>query len=201
MEQTQLIRDLNERFRDASAEEVVGFFLEAYKGRIALSSSLSIEDQTLTDIIVRQGGARIFTLDTGRLFPETYQLIDKTNLTYGIQLEVFFPDYNEVQRMVREEGINLFYNSIKSRHRCCQVRKLEPLQRAFKGLDAWICGLRREQSVTRQDMQVVEWDAMHQLIKVNPLIAWTEEQVWDYIREHHVLEHIPHAAELHTFIL
>jgi phosphoadenosine phosphosulfate reductase len=186
MEQTQLIRDLNERFRDAPAEEVVGFFLQAYKGRIALSSSLSIEDQTLTDIVVRQGGTRIFTLDTGRLFPETYQLIDKTNLTYGIQLEVFFPDYNEVQRMVQEEGINLFYNSIESRHRCCQVRKLEPLQRAFKGLDAWICGLRREQSVTRQDMQVVEWDAMHQLIKVNPLISWTEKQVWDYIKEHQV---------------
>ena len=103
MERTQLIRDLNERFRDAPAEEVVGFFLEAYKGRIALSSSLSIEDQTLTDIIVRQDKTvRIFTLDTGRLFPETYQLIDKTNLTYGIQLEVFFPDYREVQRMVRE---------------------------------------------------------------------------------------------------
>ena len=187
MERTQLIRDLNERFRDAPAEEVVGFFLEAYKGRIALSSSLSIEDQTLTDIIVRQDKtARIFTLDTGRLFPETYQLIDKTNLTYGIQLEVFFPDYREVQRMVRDEGINLFYNSIESRHRCCQIRKLEPLARAFQGLDVWICGIRREQSVTRQDMQVVEWDEIHQLIKVNPLISWTEHQVWDYIRKHHV---------------
>ena len=186
MERTQLIRNLNERFRDAPAEEVVGFFLEAYKGRIALSSSLSIEDQTLTDIIVKKGGSRIFTLDTGRLFPETYQLIDKTNLTYGIQLEVFFPDYREVQRMVREEGINLFYNSIESRHRCCQIRKLEPLARAFKGLDAWICGLRREQSVTRKDMQTVEWDEQHQLIKVNPLISWTEQQVWDYIRQNHV---------------
>ena len=187
MERTQLIRDLNERFRDASAEEVVGYFLSAYQGRIALSSSLSIEDQTLTDIIVRQDkNARIFTLDTGRLFPETYQLIDKTNMTYGIQIEVFFPDYRQVQRMVREEGINLFYNSIESRHRCCQIRKLEPLGRAFQGLDAWICGLRREQSVTRHDMQVVEWDEMHQLIKVNPLILWTEQQVWDYIREHHV---------------
>ena len=218
MERTQLIRDLNERFRDAPAEEVVGFFLEAYKGRIALSSSLSIEDQTLTDIIVKseklrvkseefpsgvlsgEGLAvadsslftlnsslcRIFTLDTGRLFPETYQLIDKTNLTYGIQLEVFFPDYREVQRMVREEGINLFYNSIESRHRCCQIRKLEPLARAFKGLDSWICGLRREQSVTRKDMQTVEWDEQHQLIKVNPLISWTEQQVWDYIHQNHV---------------
>ena len=186
MERTQLIRDLNERFCDAPAEEVVGFFLEAYKGRIALSSSLSIEDQTLTDIIVKKGGTRIFTLDTGRLFPETYQLIDKTNLIYGIQLEVFFPDYREVQRMVCEEGINLFYNSIESRHRCCQVRKLEPLARAFKGLDAWICGLRREQSVTRKDLQTVEWDEQHQLIKINPLISWTEQQVWDYIRQNHV---------------
>lgn len=152
MERAQLIRDLNNRFSDAPAEEIISYFLEAYKGRIALSSSLSIEDQTLTDIIVKNGGARIFTLDTGRLFPETYQLIDKTNLTYNIKLEVFFPDYREVQRMVREEGINLFYNSIESRHRCCQIRKLEPLARAFRGLDAWICGLRREQSVTRQDM-------------------------------------------------
>ena len=93
MERKQLIRDLNERFRDASAEEVVGYFLEAYKGRIALSSSLSIEDQTLTDIIAsKDKNARIFTLDTGRLFPETYQLIDRTNLSYGIQIEVFFPE-------------------------------------------------------------------------------------------------------------
>ena len=187
MERTQLIRDLNERFRDASAQEVVGYFLKAYQGRIALSSSLSIEDQTLTDIIVTQDkNTRVFTLDTGRLFPETYQLIEKTNMTYGIKIEVFFPDYHEVQRMVREEGINLFYNSVESRHRCCQIRKLEPLKRAFQGLDVWICGLRREQSITRQDMQVVEWDEMHQLIKVNPLISWTEQQVWDYIKMHSV---------------
>ena len=187
MGKTQLIQELNDKFRDAPAEDVVGYFLQAYKGRIALSSSLSLEDQALTDLIVRQDrSARIFTLDTGRLFPETYQLIDKTNLTYGINLEVFFPDYKEVQRMVREEGINLFYNSIESRHRCCQIRKLEPLARAFRNLDAWICGLRREQSVTRKDMQIVEWDDIHQLIKVNPLIAWTEEQVRDYIKEHHV---------------
>lgn len=187
MERTQLIRDLNERFRDASAQEIVGYFLKAYQGRIALSSSMSIEDQTLTDIIVTQDkNTRIFTLDTGRLFPETYQLIEKTNMTYGIKIEVFFPDYHEVQRMVREEGINLFYNSVESRHRCCQIRKLEPLKRAFQGLDVWICGLRREQSITRQDMQVVEWDEMHQLIKVNPLISWTEQQVWDYIKKHSV---------------
>lgn len=178
---------LNERFADSKAEDIVAYFLDAFRGRIALSSSLSIEDQTLTDIIVKTDKqARIFTLDTGRLFPETYQLIDRTNMTYGINLEVFFPDYREVQKMVREEGINLFYNSIESRHRCCHIRKLEPLSRAMQGLDAWICGLRRQQSVTRKDMQVVEWDDIHGLIKVNPLINWSEEDVEQYVHQHHV---------------
>ncbi|MCI1247236.1 MAG: phosphoadenylyl-sulfate reductase [Prevotella sp.] len=181
------VEQLNQLLRNAPAEEVVRYFLDAFQGRIALSSSLSIEDQVLTDIIVKENpSSRIFTLDTGRLFPETYQLIDRTNLTYNIKIEVFFPDYREVQRMVREEGINLFYQSIESRHRCCQIRKLEPLHRAMQGLDAWICGLRRQQSITRKDMQLVEWDDIHQLIKVNPLINWDEDEVWAYIRKHHV---------------
>ena len=182
-----LVPELNKKFSDAPAEDIVGYFLQAFKGRIALSSSLSIEDQTLTDIIVKiDKSARIFTLDTGRLFQETYQLIDKTNMTYGINLEVFFPNYEAVQQMVKEEGINLFYNSIESRHRCCQVRKLEPLKRAMQGLDVWICGLRKQQSVTRKDMQVVEWDDIHNLIKVNPLINWSEEDVEQYVKKHHV---------------
>jgi phosphoadenosine phosphosulfate reductase len=178
---------LNERFKDASPEEVLAYVLKEFKDRIALSSSLSIEDQALTKMIVDiDKSTRIFTLDTGRLFPETYQLIDRTNLTYDIKIEVFFPDYREVQRMVREEGINLFYNSIESRHRCCAIRKLEPLKRAFKGLDAWICGLRHEQSVTRKNMQLIEWDDQHDIVKVNPLINWTEQQVREYIHDHHV---------------
>ena len=181
------IEVLNQTLSGASAQEVVGYFLRAYQGRIALSSSLSIEDQALTDMVVQADkNARIFTLDTGRLFPETYQLIDRTNLTYGIKIEVFFPDYHEVQKMVREEGINLFYNSIESRHRCCQIRKLEPLRRAFMGLDAWICGLRHEQSITRKDMRLVEWDGMHHLLKINPLINWSEQDVWDYVKKNHV---------------
>ena len=178
---------LNERFKDASPEEVLAYVLKEFKDSIALSSSLSIEDQALTKMIVDiDKSTRIFTLDTGRLFPETYQLIDRTNLTYDIKIEVFFPDYREVQRMVREEGINLFYNSIESRHRCCAIRKLEPLKRAFKGLDAWICGLRHEQSVTRKNMQLIEWDDQHDIVKVNPLINWTEQQVREYIHDHHV---------------
>lgn len=181
------IEALNERFASATPQEVLAWFLREYEGRIALSSSLSVEDQALTHMIVlERPDTRIFTLDTGRLFPETYQLIDRTNMTYGIKIEVFFPDYRKVQQMVREEGVNLFYNSVESRHRCCAIRKLEPLRRAFQGLDVWICGLRRAQSVTRKDMRLVEWDDMHGLIKLNPLIDWSEDEVWAYVRKHHV---------------
>ncbi len=181
----QDIDALNARFENAAPEELLSFFLKEYEGHIALSSSLSIEDQVLTHMIVNiNPQTRIFTLDTGRLFPQTYKLIATTNDTYGIKIEVFFPDYHEVQRMVREEGINLFYNSIESRHRCCAIRKLEPLGRAFSGLGAWVCGLRHEQSVTRKDMRKIEWDDIHNMLKLNPLIDWTEEQVRAFINTH-----------------
>lgn len=178
---------LNAHLQGANAEEKLAFLIDTFGERIAVSSSLSIEDQVLTHMAVTHNRkARIFTLDTGRLFPETYQLIDKTNMTYGISIEVYFPRFDDVQRMVQEQGINLFYSSLENRHRCCQVRKLEPLARAMSTLDVWVCGLRRNQSVTRKDMQAVEWDEMHHKLKVNPLIDWTEEDVWNYIRKHHV---------------
>lgn len=181
------VETLNQNLHEKSVEEVLQFFLSEYKGRIALSSSLSIEDQVLTDLIVKiDPSTRIFTLDTGRLFPETYSLIDRTNMKYSIQMEVFFPNFSDVEKMVKANGINLFYAGLEQRKKCCQVRKLEPLKRAFQGLDVWICGLRHEQSVTRQDLRLVEWDENNGLIKLNPLIDFTEEQVWNYIREHQV---------------
>lgn len=179
--------ELNILLAGLTPQEVLRALLAEFEGNIALSSSLSIEDQVLTDLIVKiDPKTRIFTLDTGRLFPETYSLIEKTNNRYGIKLEVFFPDYQRVQEMVQKEGINLFYNGIEQRKTCCQVRKMEPLRRAFKGLDVWICGLRREQSVTRSEVRLVEWDENNQLIKVNPLIDFTEEAVWEYIRANQV---------------
>jgi phosphoadenosine phosphosulfate reductase len=181
------IAELNQQFESKQPEEVLRFFLEEYKGRIALSSSLGIEDQVLTDMVLKiDKSARIFTLDTGRLFPETYSLIDKTNMRYGIQIEVLFPDYHEVQKMVNAMGVNLFYESVELRKTCCHVRKLEPLKRAFQGLDVWICGLRRDQSVTRTNMQLVEWDETNKLIKINPLINFSEEEVWNYIKKNSV---------------
>lgn len=183
----QEIDALNQRFASAEPDKVLRYFMEKYGNRIALSSSLSIEDQTLADIMLNiDKTVRIFTLDTGRLFPETYRLIDDTNLHYNIKMEVFCPQTEDLQDFVRNKGINPFYEGIEQRHACCQVRKLEPLSRAFKGLDAWVCGLRRSQSVTRSDMQLVEWDDNHGLLKINPLIDWSEEQVWNYIKEHNV---------------
>lgn len=184
---TNEITQLNEEFANATPEALLGYFLDRYGSRIALSSSLSIEDQVLTDMICRlKPDARIFTLDTGRLFPETYNLIDQTAMHYGIRLEVFFPDCTEVEKLVADCGINGFYESLEKRKRCCRIRKLDPLERALRGLDAWICGLRREQSVTRSEMRAVEWDEAHGLLKINPLIDWHEEQVWEYIRRNHV---------------
>lgn len=180
----ELADQLNERFAGKQPEEVLEWFLREYKGHIALASSLGIEDQVLTAMICGVDAETcIFTLDTGRLFPETYSLIERTNMTYGIKIRLFFPDYHEVEKMVSEGGVNLFYESIEKRRMCCHVRKLEPLKRAFAGLKVWICGLRHEQSVTRTTNRMVEWDETNGLLKLNPLIDWTEEQTWAYIRE------------------
>lgn len=181
------IDSLNIRYADASAQELLQSFMSQYGARLALSSSLSIEDQTLTDMMLRiDPQAHIFTLDTGRLFPETYELIDRTNEYYKVKLKVYCPQTEALQQFVATEGINPFYESIEKRHACCEVRKLEPLRRAFRDLDVWVCGLRSAQSVTRSDMRLIEWDERHGLLKINPLIHWTEQQVWDYIRENRV---------------
>lgn len=182
-----MIEELNTKFEGASAEEVLDFFLHQYKGKIALASSLSIEDQVLTAMICAlDKSARIFTLDTGRLFPETYSLISKTNDHFGIRIQVMFPDYKEVEKMVADNGINLFYESVEKRKMCCHTRKIEPLKRAFAGLEVWICGLRHEQSVTRADNHIVEWDKGNNILKINPLINWSEAQVWDYLNAHQI---------------
>jgi phosphoadenosine phosphosulfate reductase len=187
MIQKENIAELNRRFEISPPQEVLQYFIAELGDRVALASSLGAEDQVLTDMICKiNPKARIFTLDTGRLFPETYHLIDKTNMRYGIKMELFFPDYRQIEKMVGEDGINLFYDDIEKRKRCCNVRKIEPLKRAFGTLQAWICGLRREQSVTRHDMQIVEWDEGNGLIKINPLMNWSEAQVWDYIRSNSV---------------
>lgn len=183
----ELADELTARFEQRSPEELLTYLLERFGKRIALASSLGLEDQVLTDMLVRiDSNARIFTIDTGRLFPETYGLIDRTNRRYNIHLEVYFPAHSSVEAYATKNGINAFYESVEQRKRCCQVRKIEPLLRAFSTLDAWICGLRKEQSVTRTDARLVGWDEANQLLKVNPLVDWTEEQLWHYIETNRV---------------
>ena len=170
-----------------SAEDVLRLALETFGRRVALSSSFGAEDMVLIDMLMKiDPTARIFTLDTGRLPQETYNVIDATRQRYGAVVEVLFPQPDAVQNMVAERGMNLFYHSVENRKLCCGVRKMEPLRRALSGLDAWVTGLRREQSVTRTAVHKVEWDEGNALVKVNPLVEWTHDNVWSYIRENNV---------------
>ncbi len=177
----------NKQLQGETPQEVIVFFLNNFKEKIALSTSMGLEDQVLTHMVSEiDRKAKIFTLDTGRLFPETYDLIDLTAKKYKIKIKVFFPDAAEVEQMVAEKGINLFYDSIENRKRCCHLRKIKLLMRATKNLDAWITGLRHEQAVTRKNLRLVEWDKVNGLVKINPLIDWTEQQVWDYADRYNV---------------
>ena len=177
----------NEQLKDSSPEDILRFFLKKYKGKVAFATSLGAEDQVITSMLAgMKAELRIFTLDTGRLFQETYDLLDITEKKYKLHIKIYFPDAQEVERIVHEKGINLFYESVENRKLCCHIRKVEPLKRALSGMQVWISGLRREQSMSRNKMETVEWDETNNLIKINPLIDWTRQQVWDYIREHNI---------------
>lgn len=181
-------QEINRLLEQASASEIVNYFLKNYKGEIVFSTGLGAEGQAITDMIVDKDkeAVNIITLDTGRLFQETYDLIDRTREYYNININIFFPDYKKVEKMVNEKGMNLFYKSLENRKLCCHLRKTEPLKRALKGHKIWIAGLRREQSITRINLQPVEWDEANQIIKVHPLYNWTQQDVWKYIKEHNV---------------
>jgi phosphoadenosine phosphosulfate reductase len=168
-------------------EDLLAWAAERFAGRVTLASSLGAEDQVLTDMIARATPSiAIFTIDTGRLPPETYDLLEATRARYGLKIEVFFPAAQDVEPLVSERGPNFFRRSVEDRRLCCQVRKVRPLERRLAGLAAWITGLRREQAVTRARLERIEWDESHGLVKINPLADWTETQVWDYIRQHEV---------------
>jgi phosphoadenosine phosphosulfate reductase len=172
-----------------STIDLLGWAFDQFHPRLALASSFQAEASVLIDLIHRQRGAdfRVFTLDTGRLNQETYDCMEAIRARYGIEVEVFFPDATQVEEMVRQHGMNLFYDSIEQRKLCCGIRKVEPLKRALNGLDGWMTGLRREQAVTRTEARKVEIDREHgDIVKINPLADWTHRQVWDYIAAHKV---------------
>ena len=156
-------------------------------GECALASSLGAEDQVLTDMLQKERlQIPVFTLDTGRLPQETYDVLAETRRWYSIDVEVLVPETSPLEAMLTRYGPNLFYESVELRRECCRIRKVQPLKKKLSTLKAWICGLRREQSVTRTAIAPVEWDESFGLYKINPLAEVTEEAVWEYIRNHEV---------------
>jgi len=188
MNSKELIPILNQKANGLDAQGIIKLAYQEFGQRLTFATSLGEEDQVITDIISREvSDIEIFTLDTGRLFQESYDLLAKNQNKYpGLRFKIYYPNTQAVENMVEEKGINLFYESIENRKLCCHIRKVEPLQRALFNADAWIVGLRREQSVTRSDLETFQWDDANNKVKVNPLASWSLEDVRNYIKEHKV---------------
>ena len=165
----------------------IQYLTEQFPGAVAFSTSFGQEDQVLADIIWRNKlPVRVFTLDTGRLFQETYELMDLTRARYKQPVEVYFPETAAVEKLVAEKGMNSFYDSVENRKECCYIRKVAPLNRALQGVKVWITGLRAEQSENRQALEVLEWDEARGMYKYNPLIHWSYEDMLTYLDQHNV---------------
>ena len=171
-----------------SAEELIQWAMDQYGLKAGLACSFGMEDMVLINMIVKlKGPITIFTLDTGRLHEETYEIMERVRSHYGLEIKTYSPDSGQVEKLVRGKGFFSFKESIENRKECCAVRKIEPLNRALAELDAWVTGLRRDQAVTRTETPKVIEDTDHPpLIKINPLADWTQEQVESYIEKHKV---------------
>ena len=180
----------------AGVEQLLRWAGDHFLPGLGFASSFGAEDVVLIDWIARlKLPIRIFTLDTGRLPEETYEVIDAVRKRYGVAVESFFPERSAVEKLEREKGMYSFRESVENRKECCRIRKVEPLGRALKGLAAWITGQRREQAVTRTRLAKVEWDAAHGgKVKLNPLADWSTDQVWEHIRKFKVPVNKLHAA-------
>ena len=185
---SQDIERLNGEFEKSSAVALLQWALKNFSPGIALASSFGAEDAVLIDILVKlDPKVRIFTLDTGRLNEETYEVMDKIRRKYGIEIHSYFPENTSVEKLEKEKGFYSFRESVENRKECCAIRKVEPLNRALKGLSAWVTGLRRSQSVTRGDVPKIEADVTHAgILKINPLADWSQEDVWNYIKKNSV---------------
>lgn len=175
------------RSLEAKIQEAQAILIQAVEAGAspAFSTSLGVEDQVVLDLIVQSGlPIEVFTLDTGRLHPETYELLARTEAFYRKRIQVYFPEQQAVEAFVRINGINGFYESRSQRQSCCEIRKLEPLRRALAGKTAWITGLRRGQSAGRSEVTGLAFDEQWGLLKANPLVSWTEDDVWSYARSH-----------------
>jgi phosphoadenosine phosphosulfate reductase len=164
-----------------------------FPGAVTFSTSFSLEDQAITDLIHQSGAAiTIFTLDTGRLFPETYSTWSRTLEQYGIEIKAYYPDESQLQAYVSQNGPNAFYGSVELRQQCCHIRKVVPLRKALANNAVWITGLRAEHSPSRESLQQLEWDEGNSIIKYHPLLHWTTEEVRQYIQHNKVPYNILH---------
>lgn len=164
--------------------DAINALAQQFPGQVTFSSSFSFEDQVIThDILDHQFPVSIFTLDTGRLFAETYSVWNATNERYNTHIKAYYPEHETLEHFIAEKGPNAFYESVHNRKECCRLRKVVPLKRALAGNAIWITGLRAEHSPDRKDLPILEWDESNQLIKYHPLLHWTTEQVRQYIRE------------------
>ena len=178
---------------ELSLEEVLKEIATQYGDKAAFSTSLSWEDQVISHhIFANNLPIRVFTLDTGRMFPETYNVLNRTKDRYGKVIEVYFPNNESVEKLVTSKGPLSFYESLENRKECCNIRKVEPLNRALKGVEVWITGLRAEHSENRKDLSIVEKDEQRNIIKVNPLLNWSFEEVKAEISKHNIPYNILH---------
>lgn len=176
-----------DKLEKLSLVESLNFIAQKYSQKVVFSTSLGQEDQVITDAIFKNNiDIEVFTLDTGRLFQETYEMIDITRSRYKKNIEIYFPNTDKVQKLTTEKGLNSFYESVENRKECCFIRKIEPLKRALAGAEVWITGLRADQSENRNEMKIWEWDEGNKVWKFNPLIHWTFDEVLNYIDKNKV---------------
>lgn len=179
--------DIGKIIKGKNAEDILRALSELKNEKIVFSSSLSYEDQIITHMIFSQDlNISVFTLDTGRLFPETYSVLSSTLNRYKKQIQVYYPDTKAAQDLVTNKGPFSFYDSPENRKECCFIRKVEPLKRALSGKTIWITGIRAEHSEGRNNMEVAEWDESNNLIKVHPIFNWSTEQVKEYIKKNNI---------------
>ena len=175
------------KIEESTLEEALRLITEYFQEGVVFSTSLGQEDQVITDAIFKNNlPVKVFTLDTGRLFYEHYELLSNNNSKYKTKTQVYFPDAEDVEKYVNEKGINAFYSSVENRKECCYIRKVKPLNRALEGAKVWITGLRAEQSESRENMKMLVWDDDKKLYKFNPLIHWSYEEVLKYIVDHKI---------------
>ncbi|PJZ44039.1 phosphoadenylyl-sulfate reductase [Leptospira brenneri] len=184
---------LQETYTSLSLEQGLKQLSLDFPGKVVFTTSFGLEDQAITHaILANQIDIRIATLDTGRLFQETYDVWQKTNIRYGVRIEAFYPNEKEIQSYVEENGPNAFYDSQDLRKECCRIRKLVPLDTILKDTEVWVTGLRKDQSGFRTEMSIFETDTQRNLIKYQPLLLWSFEDTWKYIREHNVPYNLLH---------